>query len=154
MLSFLHFLLEVISFLWLILTLGCFKSTRCTWFTQGSRLRYYWVNGWLNWPPSGRRWVCRVVELTWIRCGTDVDWGNCMLSSGFERGPCCRTSRRNPRPAARYIFTNYNIDVRYGKASLGKLETGVDLQSAPPTLTSHRMFAWLYRKATKNFFYL
>ena len=25
MLSFLHFLLEVISFLWLILTLGCFK---------------------------------------------------------------------------------------------------------------------------------
>ena len=27
MLSFLHFLLEVISFLWLILTLGCFIYT-------------------------------------------------------------------------------------------------------------------------------
>ena len=119
MLSFLHFLLEVISFLWLILTLGCFKSTRCTWFTQGSRLR---VNWWLNWPPPGRRWVCRVVELTWISRGTDVDqmWNwrgsdvgltwtdHCMWSNGFERGPCCRTSRRKPqtRGALQFLAPN------------------------------------------------
>ena len=128
MLSFLHFQLEVISFLWLILTLGCFKSTRCTWFTQGSRLRYDWVDGYLNWPPSGRRWVCRVVELTWIRCGTDVDWGNCMWSSGLARGPCCRT-KQSTKPQTRGAL---HLDTMTGTNSSNdklKLRRNVEINS-------------------------
>ena len=48
----------------------------------------------LGFPGRGTVW-----DLTW-------NWGNCVWSSGFERGPCCRTSRQNPRPAVCYTWIN------------------------------------------------